>query len=175
MKEIWKDIKGYEGYYQISNMGRVKSLERTVWNGRGYRKMPEKILKPQKNRNGYLQVPLSKEGTEKKYYIHRLVANAFIPNPQGLPEINHLSEDKTDNRAENLEFCTSQYNKEYSQAKAVIAVNKVSGLIMEFNSIMEAERTLGIDKSSIVRCCKGKQKSAVGYTFAYVDQEEEIK
>ena len=158
MKEIWRDIEGYEGYYQISNMGRVKSLERTVRCNRGYRTIPEKILEGVDNGKGYLKVNLCKEGKVMQPLVHVLVATAFLENPQNLPEVNHKDENKYNNCMDNLEWCTSQYNVEYSKAKAVIGINKVSGLIMEFPSTMEAERQTGINHSNICACLKGKYK-----------------
>lgn len=111
--EIWKDIEGFYGFYQVSNMGRVRSLTRKVWN---YTKKG-KILNPQSKPNGYLNVCLSNgEIRQKHAYIHRLVASAFIPNPMGLSEINHKNFDKTDNRVENLEWCTSKENKAHFRA-----------------------------------------------------------
>ncbi len=93
MKEIWKDIEGYEGYYQVSNLGRVKSLERVFERFNGHinirQKVNEKILKPEKTRWGYLRVHLNKGGISKKYVVHRLVAYAFILNPYNLPQVNH--------------------------------------------------------------------------------------
>ena len=170
--EEWKDIEGYEGYYQISNMGRVKSLERTVWNGRGYQKVPEKILKGMDNGKGYLRVELCKEGKVKTCRIHRLVAMAFIPNPNNLPEVNHKDKIRTNNKVENLEWCTTKYNIVYSQAKAVIGIDKVSGLILKFPSIMEAERQTGISNKHICRCLKGNLKSTGGFYWHYADSEE---
>lgn len=106
--EVWKDIPGYEGIYQVSNMGHVKSLTRRVWN---YTK-PGRILKPYHKNNGYLTVNLcGKNQPEKHAHVHRLVAAAFIPNVNGYPEVNHKNLNKADNRAENLEWCTSRYNK----------------------------------------------------------------
>lgn len=106
--EIWKDIEGFEGKYQVSNLGRVKSLTRKVWN---YTK-PGRILKPSMKENGYLRVGLSNgDKSEKHAHVHRLVATAFIPNPCNFPEVNHKNLNKADNRAENLEWCTSRYNK----------------------------------------------------------------
>ena len=173
MEEIWRDIKGYEGYYQVSNIGSVKSLERTVRNGRGYKIIPEKILEGYDNGNGYLYVKLCKEGKRNQYRINRLVAMAFIPNPNNLPEVNHKDENPKNNCVDNLEWCTRQYNVEYSKAKAVIGINKVSGLIVEFPSAHEAERTLGINNSHIIACCKGKRyKSAGGYYWQYANSEE---
>ena len=105
-EEIWRDIEGYEGLYQVSNMGRVKSLGND-------KNRKEKILKPGMNNYGYLQVGLHKEGKRKIFQVHRLVAQAFIPNPEELPEINHKTEIKTDNRAEFIEWCDHRYNMNY--------------------------------------------------------------
>ena len=161
-EEIWKDIEGFEGYYQVSNMGRVKSLN--------YRRTgKEKILKGYDNGYGYLRVMLSKEGKNKQYRINRLVAQAFIENPDNLPEVNHKDKVRTNNCVDNLEWCTTQYNVEYSKAKAVIGINKVSGLILEFPSIAEAERQTGISKGNICSCLKGNYKSAGGYVWFYAD------
>lgn len=107
--EIWKDIQKYKGRYQISNMGRVKSLARTITDELGREKpIQEKVLKPSNNK-GYLRVRL--EG--KFYYIHRLVAEAFIPNPKNLPEVNHKDENKQNNCIDNLEWCSKEYNANY--------------------------------------------------------------
>ena len=199
--EEWRDIKGFEGKYMVSNLGNVKSLN--------YRHTgKEKILKAGNHGNGYLKVNLCKDGISKTCTIHRLVATAFCENPHGYKEVNHISEDKTDCRAENLEWCSRSYNNTYNgrakkagkkiaeklrgrkqseeakkkraekminnpkKSKPVIGINKVSGLIVEFPSAHEAERTLGIDNSHIIACCKGKYKSAGGYTWHYVESEE---
>ena len=166
MKEIWRDIKGYEGKYMVSNLGRVKSLN--------YRNTgKEKIMKGLDNGKGYLFVQLCKDGKVKNCRINRLVAQAFLPNPNNLPEVNHKDKIRTNNKVENLEWCTSQYNVEYSQAKAVTGINKVSGLILEFPSAKEASRQMGISQGSITMCCQGKgYKSAGGYTWQYSDSEE---
>ena len=110
MSEVWKDIAGYEGIYQVSNKGRIKSLQRKVWN---YTKA-EKILKPHHKPNGYLQVGLRKDGGGDKHaYVHRIVAQAFLPNPDGLPEVNHIDFDKTNNCVENLEWVSDRDNKRH--------------------------------------------------------------
>ena len=101
--EVWKDVKDYEGLYQISDKGRVKSL----WFGK------EKILKPGRDTCGYLQVNLSKNGEKKTYQVHRLVAKSFLPNPDNLSEVNHKDENKENNIVENLEFCDRKYNINY--------------------------------------------------------------
>ena len=116
MKELWKNIKGYEGLYQISNLGNVKSLSRKVQftnsHGTAVRITKTKILKPGKQ-GLYLGVVLRKDGIGKSYYIHRLLAEHFIPNPNNLPEVNHKDENKFNNDLNNLEWCTHQYNSSY--------------------------------------------------------------
>ena len=161
--EEWRDIKGYEGLYMVSNLGKVKSLN--------YRRTgKEKILKGVDNGHGYLYVNLFKDGKGKQCRINRLVAQAFISNPDNLPEVNHKDENRTNNCAENLEWCSRQYNIEYSFAKAIIGIDKVSGLIMEFPSAYEASRQTGINRGHICACCNGKgYKSAGGFYWIYAD------
>lgn len=123
MSEQWKPIKGYEGFYEISNFGRVKSIKRVVTsktkNGKPSTKMlKERILSLQKSTNGYVQVGLSKEKEVRIYRVHRLVADAFIANPDNLPEVNHIDEDRTNNNADNLEWCTHEYNNNYGNKPA---------------------------------------------------------
>ena len=176
-EEEYKDVIGYEGLYQVSNKGNVKSLERTVWNGRGYYKTTERILKSFDDGHGYLQVILWKGGKSKTCKVHRLVAEAFLENTDNLPEVNHIDEDKTNNNVQNLEWCTRKYNINYGTrtektSKPVIGINKTSGLIVEFSSIMEAERVLGINNGHIVKCCKGKIKSIGGFYWMYAEGED---
>lgn len=109
-KEIWKDIQGYEGLYQVSNLGNVKNKIQP------YLKQ-EKIYKKFSNSNGYLFVGLRKDKKRKFKYIHRLVAEAFIPNPNNLPQINHKDENKQNNCVNNLEWCTNKYNQNYGTIK----------------------------------------------------------
>lgn len=111
--ELWKDIQGYEGYYQVSNEGRVKSLERDVeWRGT-IRHQSERILKESTHNRGYKRVVLY-NGSPNIEFVHRLVAEAFIPNPNNYPIINHKDENPSNNRVENLEWCTPQYNNTYN-------------------------------------------------------------
>lgn len=122
--EIYKDIEGYEGLYQISNLGNVKSLERKVIKGNGNGGLyilPERILKPGKGGNGYYLVVLSKDGKHKNKMIHRLVAEAFIPNPDQLQYINHKDENPANNIVENLEWCTPKYNCNYGRRNEKIS------------------------------------------------------
>lgn len=106
MNEVWKDIEGYEGKYQVSNLGRVRGLDRKNSMGKTVK---GRILKPRKTHAGYLRAHLCRDDR----YIHRLVAEAFIPNPNNLPQINHKDEDKANNSVDNLEWCTCEYNLSY--------------------------------------------------------------
>lgn len=184
MEEIWKDvgvIKGvdFSGLYMVSNFGNVKSLN---YNGTG----KEKVLKPSKNKyNGYLQVCLYKKGKRKMYLVHRLVAEAFIPNPNNLPFINHKSEIKSQNNAENLEYCGHLYNCNYGTrnkrmteklkgkyntktSKPVLQIDKnTNEVIAEFPSVAEAIRQLGYSTGNISACCLGKLKTYKGFIWKY--------
>lgn len=164
MKEIWKDIEDYEGLYQISNLGRVKRVK----TGR--------ILKGIKDTPGYLQVGLCKKGIRNAHRIHRLVAEAFIPNLDNKREINHIDEDKTNNSIDNLEWVTRKENINYgtrnervSKAKSIpiIATNIKTGGVEEFYGINECARQLGLNPSSITKVLKGRYKQTGGYTFKY--------
>lgn len=160
-QEIWKSIKGYEGLYEVSNLGRIKSL----WYGR------EKILKPYKNKDGYLQVILSKNGKVKNFRVHRLVAEAFIPNPMGLPEINHLDENKANNVINNIEWCDRNYNINYGSRTERMAAARINypalskpveaskypdfrEICLRFPSTMEAGRK-GYHQGHVSDCCRG--------------------
>ena len=161
--EEWKDIAGYEGKYQVSNLGRVKSF---------YKNKYGKIRKLKTDKYGYKRINLSKDGKGKTYLVHRLVAEVFIPNPNNYPEVNHIDEDKTNNCIDNLEWCDSKYNnnygtksekarkqmkgKEYPKSKKVKCIT--TGEI--FESTRDIERKYNIPHSSISNCCKGKRKSA---------------
>ena len=166
--EHWKSIAGYEGLYEVSDIGRVKSLK--------YGK--EKILKPGKDRGGYLQVSLCKDGHVKTARIHRLVAEAFIQNPNNLATINHKDEVKTNNAVSNLEWMSMKDNINYgthnkrsaeTRSKSVLMFDKSNGeLLATFPSICEAERVTGINISHISECCNGNRKSAGGYVWRYI-------
>lgn len=138
--EIWKDIEGYEGLYQVSNMGRVKSLERIVKRDKGRWGTPtpyvkrEMIMTPMVC-SGYHYVYLCNEGVNKKFAVHRLVASAFLPNPDNFPNVNHKNEIKTDNRLENLEWCTTRYNLNYgTHNKRVSETLKKNGSVAGKNN-----------------------------------------
>lgn len=177
MEEIWKDIEGFYGKYQISSMGRVKSLERLRKSKLGSLAfVNEKILKGKIDKDGYVEYALcTGEHKQVKYYrAHRLVATAFIPNPNNYLIVNHINETKDDNRVENLEWCTNQYNTEYSKAKPILQFDKNWNYINRWKSCAEIERELGLDHSSIQKCCVGKKKSRGGYKWGYANDYERI-
>ena len=165
MKETWKDIKGYEGLYQISNLGRVKSLKRN-----GTIKQ-DRILKQYIDKYGYCYVGLRNKNI-KKFKIHRLVAESFIQNRCNLAQINHKDENKKNNKVENLEWCSAKYNINYGTRtrrtfKKVMCIDE-NLKVKTYESIKKASTELGIDSSSISKCCKGKQKRAGGYIWRYI-------
>ena len=182
-KEIWKPIKGYDGLYEVSNLGRVRSLARTC-KGRGNGRKPirERILCSDVANNGYIRVRLSMDRHTKNRLVHRLVAEAFIPNPDNLPQVNHKNEVKTDNRAENLEWCTAKYNTNYGECiiknkknqphkRCVCQYDKDWVLLAEFQSIHEAGKLSGIRWQDISACCCGRQNTAKGYIWRYKNKE----
>ena len=113
MIEEWRPIEGYEGLYEVSNTGQVRSLDRYVKNNYSYRLQKGKVLSPEKNKDGYLLVSLCCNGKQNLRTVHRLVAQAFIPNPNNLPQVNHKDENKSNNRVDNLEWCDQAYNNLY--------------------------------------------------------------
>lgn len=142
MNEIWKDIDGYEGLYQVSNLGRVKNI-----NYRGTKK--ERLLKSRKSRDGYLQLCLCKDGFIKMFYVHRLVAETFIYNPQNLPCVNHKDENKQNNCLENLEWMTIKDNVTYSQGKVIKCFDVVDNKFYYFDSQSECERQFNFPESTV--------------------------
>ena len=188
--ELWRDIKfvnngkeyDYTGIYQISSRGRVKQLAYTDAKGN---KRKEKIMKNKKDKHGYEFIALTKNYKRNYFSIHRLVALCFIPNPNNLPQVNHIDENKLNNTIGNLEWCTSKYNINYGNHNArVVATNKANGTYDKiadkcsipvycitnntiYKSSCEAARQLNLNQSSITKCLKGKRKSTKGYQFKY--------
>lgn len=180
--EVWKPVAGYEGLYEVSNLGRVKTIARKVNRiNRGEVSVQETIMKPSTITRGYKLVGLRKNGVRKGCTIHRLVAEAFIPNPDDLPQVNHKDGNKANNSADNLEWCTAQDNMLHSldiglrsDAKRVDMYSKSGELVCSFKSINEAGRKTGISEIQIGRCCKGKygRKTAGGFIWKYSEGGE---
>ena len=181
--EEWRDIKGYEGLYQVSNKGRVRSLDRVVAAGRGGgdRNIKGRIIVLRNHGSGYKMVNLWRENEYKITYAHILVAQAFIPNPEGKPEVNHINGYKTDNRVENLEWCTSRENSLHARNTGLLdsMIKKYSKpivmldngvIVREFSSAHEAERELGINNSSINSCCRRGSGNAGGYQWKFKEE-----
>lgn len=173
MKEIWKDIPNYEGLYQISNLGRVKSFRQSS----KFHKASEYILKSALANNGYCQVTLYNNTRKKKFLVHRLVAEAFIPNPNNYPHINHKDENPSNNAVDNLEWCTARYNNLYGTARIrqVETVSRpieqltLSGkVIAVYRSTRIASELLGINRGTLKSAIiKGSQCN--GYLWKYND------
>lgn len=182
INEIWLPIDDYDGY-EVSNYGRVKSLERVDSLGRTVK---ERILKQGNDKDGYQRVQLCKDGNPKMLSVHRLVASAFIPNSNNLPQVNHIDEVKTNNHVSNLEWCTVEYNCNYGArnekvskamsgkfgkdnptSKQVIQLTLNNEVVKTWDSMMDVQRKLGYYQSSISQCCKGRYKSAHGYKWVY--------
>ena len=167
MKEIFKDIKGYEGLYQISNLGNVKRIKKENYI----------LCKPSKDSHGYKQIVLTKDKKRKSFKVHRLVGKAFIPNPNNLPEINHKNEIKEDCYVSNLEWCSHIYNSRYGTRgyrcskhsfKKVCQIDMITKeIIKTYDSMKDAEKETNIKYQGISKCCRKKQKSAGGYLWKY--------
>lgn len=194
LNEIWKDIEGYEGLYQISNYGRLRSFVDNY----GHKRIT--IRKFQKTTKGYLQTRIYKDGKAKTVRVHRLVAEAFIPNPNNLPQVNHKDEDKTNNfiwvnpdgsvdlEKSNLEWCDNSYNQLYGtmpERKRIINTNHPSKsapvkqytldgqFVAEYPSQSEAARQTGICQASIYNNCSGKITKTHNYIFSYAPPRTE--
>ena len=168
-QEIWKDIKGYEGLYQVSNLGRVRSFRNN------HNRKRILILKYAPNKHGYLQICLYKNKNKKTYFIHRLVAEHFIDNPNGYKEINHKDENPSNNQVKNLEWCDRKYNINYGKrsekcSKSVSQYDLYGNFIKSYKSLTEAAETLNINKknmSNVSDVCNGKRKTAYKYIWKW--------
>lgn len=178
IKAGYKYIEGYEGHYMIDPYGNVFSLKRG------------KIMIPCKSNNGYMQVHLTKDGVTKSHKIHRLVAQSFIPNPRNLPQVNHIDENKSNNTAWNLEWCTQTYNlnyndgqkrraksrdyeeiskkRSYVQSKEVTQYDLDGRVVAIWRNAYVAEEH-GYNRTMINQCCLGNKKSHKGYIWKYTD------
>ena len=179
--ELWVNIRGFD--YQVSNFGRVRSVSHWIYHyksGKAFKK--GKMINPSHNRKGYSQVSLSKDGVAHHYMVHRLVAEAFIPNPKHLPQVNHKDEDKTNNRLSNLEWCTVKYNIRYgsgierqsnghlnhpSLSREVDVYNLDYSYILTCPSAREASRRTGVPDSTIRAICRGVIQNPSKFIFKY--------
>ena len=182
MEEMWVDIEGYKGLYQVSNTGKVRRIK---WHG--FSKIGYNELKPSRvGKALYQRVNLSKNDVSKSMYVHRLVAQAFLPNPENLPEVNHKDENPANNHVSNLEWCTCKQNCNYgkrgeriaeklrndlTRKKPVLQYSIDGVLIARYASAKEASVAVNGDKSSICTCANGKVKTAVGYKWKWENKE----
>ena len=176
----WREIKGTNGLYEVSSDGIVRTTGKYAKIGGGsYRYVKPKILTISKYPNGYSYVNICANNEKHSFLIHRLVAQAFIPNPDNLPQVNHKDEDITNNNVENLEWCTPKYNANYGTRNyrcregnrrffcPVVGTDK-DGNRKYYESIGDASRDTGADVSAIIRVCKGKNIIAGGYRWEYM-------
>lgn len=171
MEEIWKPIQGYEGLYEISSYGNVASLN---YNRTGVRK----ILRPRPSANGYYFVGLHKDNKEKMIPIHRLVAIAFVENPNGYNVINHKDENKRNNNFENLEWCTCKYNINYSlknrggkkitkRTRKIAQIGCDNSVVKIWDNLIQIRNEMNYSDWSIQMCCVGKRKTAYGFRWQF--------
>lgn len=185
--EIWKDINGFEGIYQISDKGNIRSLDRKIICSNGsIRFQRGSGIKPYINKQGYRTAVLHNNGKHKMCRICRLVSEAFIPNPNNLPQVNHKDENKGNDEKENLEWCTCLYNLTYNnlhhrrnnknnKKSKPVAQIKNGKIIKVFPSVREVERVLGFQNGNISQCCNGKTKTSYGYEWSYLKGDEIIE
>lgn len=181
MIEEWRDIKDYEGYYQVSNYGRIRSLDRTIIESNGVKRFYKgKIVKTVDAGKGYKNVILSKGGKHSTPRVCRVVAEAFCENPFHYTQVNHKDEDKTNDRADNLEWCTPVYNTNYGtgiRRRAVQIYRPVNQytldgtFIKRWDGITPAAKELGLHGEHITRVCKGKLNQTGGFKWEYAKKE----
>lgn len=195
-QEVWKDIPGFEGFYQASTLGRVRSCDRDINYVNGHKvHYNSHVMATKPNHSGYMVVGLNKNNRQHWYSVHQLIARTFIPNPNGYPQINHIDECRTNNAVINLEWCTAHYNNNYGQRnerlskalksnpsigawckKPVIATSVHSGESISFQSIVEAADYIGIHAPNIsaVLSPNNIQKTAGGYTFKLIKEGDYV-
>lgn len=179
--EIWKGVKGLEGIYEVSNKGRIRSLDRIEVMKNGVaRPRAGRIIKPSIKANGYYCFHFSIKGKTKEASVHRMVADAFIPNPLKLPCVNHKDRNKLNNNVENLEWCTYRYNSMYQGAREravetrncrkVKQFSKEGEFIMEHKSEAAAAKAMGLSVGNLSSTLHGLQKTFGGYIWRYSDE-----
>ena len=197
MEEEWRDIKGYEGLYQVSNLGKVRSLDRYI-NARNKKKrmINGTLLRLRFNNSNYNIVSLYKDNVQDIRFVHRLVAETFIPNPEDKPQVNHIDGNKTNNCVNNLEWCTRSENNRHAWktglnkvsdnqrkaasqsakerfSKKIVQYDLNGNFIKEWDSMSEAQRQLNIWHESIGKCCKGKIKTSGKYIWRFKEENDE--
>lgn len=182
MEEIWRPIPDYEGIYEVSNLGRIKSLERTKKSRNGtVQKVAEKIRALSYGTKGdsYAYVVLSKNGKNKTFLVHRIVAQVFLENPNDLPIINHKDENKRNDSVDNLEWCDYSYNNTYRNihlkrdlsnvCRKIIQYDLDMNEIKRWDSVVSVEKELNLKSENILKCCKGDRIHCGGFKWRYYD------
>lgn len=185
MKEIWRNIPDNPNY-QASNLGNIRSVDRKVWNGKGYKEHKGRVLRQGISKKGYKTIT-GHDGLPSQQ-VHRLVAMAFIPNPLGKPQVNHIDGNKENNRVDNLEWCTNGENqihayqndlnvrseKSGKKKRPVVALDKTTReFVKEYPSISEATASVGgLSKANIAECCRGRKKTVYGFIWVFADEYE---
>lgn len=173
INEEWREVVGYEGWYQVSNLGNVRSVEREVnYKDTSYTsKRRSYILKAKIGQHGYKEVVLVQNGARRTCRVHRLVAQAFIPNPNNLPTVNHLDENKTNNIVDNLEWSSVRHNTLYSMKETSILKYSASGeLVGKYSHFTDAGESVDGNKHGVYKCCKGKLKTYKGFIWKIENQ-----
>lgn len=170
MKEEWKEVFGFDILFEVSNMGKV----RTKHHGKtGYQK-EYRFIAQADNGSGYLRINIPQSGKQKTIYIHKLVAEAFISNPEALSEVNHIDENKSNNRADNLEWCSHKYNCQYGTRNQKVSQKNRKRVVCNetkivFESLGEAAKAFDVCDTAIANCLKGRSKTCAGHTWSYAD------
>ena len=179
--ETWRDVSGFEGFYQVSDQGHVRSLDRTVDKAGVSKAIRGKVLQPSISNTGYEKVDLYLGSKRTKAYVHRLVASAFHPNTNELAYVNHKDENKLNNTAQNLEWCTPSYNNTYGHMKDAtrgskrIVCAKDGEVVGAFKSQKEAARSIGVKTTSLISaCCRGEKQTAYGYEWRFAYDRNDI-
>ena len=174
--EVWRDVKGFEGYYAVSSNGNVKSLDRIIQGKRCKTHIKERVMRQYVGKDGYLSIQLFSGGKPITFKVHRLVAQSFLDNPDNLPEVNHIDGNKQNNTVDNLEWCTRGYNirhafktglynpdnRSHNRKKVV----RSDGVV--FDSLTQAARESGTHISDVSMCCHGKLAHTAGYGFEFI-------
>lgn len=184
---MFNKVKGFEDYYEVSDVGIVRSVDRLIWNGKGYLLKKSQEIKQQTNKKGYKICYLSKDSKQKTCLVHRLVAEAFIPNPNNYEQVNHIDCNKSNNCVKNLEWCSNLQNQRHARANGLVwrwenagrkrkKVKKIdlktNKTLEIYNSIAEAGRKNNLNKANINSVCKGLRNACGGFIWKYCEEKE---